>query len=61
MRLTANEPSVRSIIYRYQLVTMQSEHERLIALLNSLGIEWRLPQQSTLPNFAPPKSSVSFY
>jgi superfamily II DNA or RNA helicase len=37
-----------------QLTSLQSENARLIALLDSHGIEWRLPQQPTPPEHAPP-------
>jgi superfamily II DNA or RNA helicase len=37
-----------------QLTSLQSENARLIALLDGHGIEWRLPQQQTPPEHAPP-------
>lgn len=37
-----------------QLASLQSENARLIALLDSRGVEWRLPQQPTPPEHAPP-------
>jgi superfamily II DNA or RNA helicase len=37
-----------------QLTSLQSENARLIALLDGHGIEWRLPQQPTPPEHAPP-------
>ena len=42
------------MIDRDQLASLQSENARLIALLDSHGVEWRLPQQPTPPEHAPP-------
>ena len=42
------------MIDRNQLASLQGENARLIALLDGHGIEWRLPQQPTPPEHAPP-------
>ena len=47
-------PSTEPMIDRDQLASLQSENARLIALLDSHGIEWRLQQHQTPPEHAPP-------
>ena len=42
------------MIERDQWASLQCENARLIALLGSHGIEWRLPHQETPPEHAPP-------